>query len=489
MIEVLSVSSEVYPLVKTGGLADVAGALPGALGTYDVQMRTLLPLYPQVKKLIKKPELLTEIADLFGGPAKLLSAKQAGLDLILIDAPHLYDRAGGIYGDETGKDWPDNWRRFAALSFVAAQLGQGLVKPYRPDVIHAHDWQAGLVPAYVAFGTGRKKPKTLMTVHNLAFQGRFDVEIFKELHLPPRAFSMQGVEYYGGVGFLKAGLQCANALSTVSPSYAAEIRTSEFGMGLDGLLRVRAGELHGILNGIDEKAWDPGSDKNLIATFKVSGVGKRAQNKLAVQTKFKLDEDGSPLFNVVSRLTWQKGIDLLVENIDLLVSMGAQLAVLGTGEPALETAMAAAAEKHPGRVGTIIGYDEGLAHLMQGGTDATLVPSRFEPCGLTQLIGLRYGCVPVVARTGGLADTIIDANTMALNAGVATGVQFAPVTATELGEALRRTVKLYHQPKVWAQMQRRGMKTDVSWGASAQVYADLYHSLLGRTPVDAHQDD
>lgn len=489
MIDVLSVSSEVYPLVKTGGLADVAGALPAALSGYDVHVRTLLPFYPAVKKLIKKTEPVVELDELFGGPATLLAARHAGLDLLLIDAPHLYDRQAGIYTDPSGKDWPDNWQRFAALSYVAAQLGQGLAKPYRPEIIHAHDWQAGLVPAYVEFGPGKKKPKTLMTVHNLAFQGQFGPEIFKELHLPPRAFSMDGVEYYGGVGFLKAGLQCANAISTVSPTYAAEIRTPEFGMGLDGLLRVRAGQLHGILNGIDETAWDPGSDKNLITPFRVSTVSKRAQNKLAVQNRFGLQEDGSPLFSVVSRLTWQKGIDLLAENVDMLVSMGAQLAVLGSGEPALEAAMRAAAERNPGRVGTIIGYDEGLSHLMQGGTDATLVPSRFEPCGLTQLIGLRYGCVPVVARTGGLADTVIDANTMALNAGVATGIQFSPVTANALGDALRRAVALYHQPTVWAQMQRRGMKTDVSWGASAQVYAELYQSLLGRTPGDAHKDD
>lgn len=489
MIEVLSVASEAFPLVKTGGLADVAGALPGALSGLDVQMRTLLPNYPAVNAHLKSPETIAEIDDLFGGHARLLAEKVSGLDLIVIDAPHLYERGGGIYAGEDGADWPDNWQRFAALSWVGASLGQGLVKGYRPQIIHAHDWQAGLVPAYVAFGSGRKKPKTIMTVHNLAFQGQYGPDIFPQLKLPPRAFSVDGVEYYGGVGFLKAGLQCADALTTVSPTYAAEVRTPEFGMGLDGLLRSRASSLHGILNGIDEAAWDPGSDENLIAPFRVSTVAKRSQNKLAVQARFGIHQDDSPLFAIVSRLTWQKGIDLMAQSVDLLVELGAQLCVLGSGEPALEAAMQAAADRHPGRVGVIKGYNEGLSHLMQGGADAVLVPSRFEPCGLTQLIGLRYGCVPVVARTGGLADTVIDANTMALNASVATGVQFSPVTATALGEALRRTVALYRQPQVWSKMQRRGMKTDVCWGASAQVYAELYHSLLGRTAKDDDQDD
>jgi len=488
MTRVLSVASEVYPLVKTGGLADVAGALPAALAAHGVQMRTLLPAYPPVKKSVGKTSEAGVIEDLFGGPARLLVGEAAGLDLILLDAPHLYDRDGGIYVDANGLDWPDNWQRFAALSKAAALIARGAVEGYRPDIVHAHDWQAGLLPAYVAFGPARNRPKTVMTVHNLAFQGQYEAGIFKSLDLPAGAFSVDGVEYYGGVGFLKAGLQCADALTTVSPSYAAEVRTPEFGMGLDGLLRARADDLHGILNGIDTRSWDPGTDEHLISQYKVSTARRRTQNKLAVQARFGLDQGDAPLFAVVSRLTWQKGIDLLAQSVDELVAMGGQLAVLGSGEPALEAAIHAAGARHPGRVAMVVGYDEALSHLMQGGSDAILVPSRFEPCGLTQLIGLRYGCLPVVARTGGLADTIIDANQAGLTAGAATGVQFSPVTAAGLTEAIRRTIGLCAQPKTLGQMQRRGMKTDVSWEKSALSYAELYHSLLRHKPSNDHHD-
>lgn len=480
MMDVLSVTSEIYPLVKTGGLADVAGALPGALAAHDIAMRTLVPGYPQVLSALKRGRTVAEFDDLFGGPGRLIAARVADLDLIVIEAAHLYERPGGIYVDQSGKDWVDNWQRYAALSWVAAELAKGLVAGYRPQIVHAHDWQAAMAAAYVAFG-GDSQTRVVVTIHNLAFQGQYGAAIFPQLRLPPEAFAMTGVEYYGGVGFLKGGLRCAHAITTVSPTYAREIRTADFGMGLEGLLVERSHDLHGILNGIDTDAWNPQTDPELAANYAAANTKRRAINKQVLAERFGLEDDAGPVFGLVSRLTWQKGIDIVAENVDWLVSLGAKLAVLGSGEAHLEAAMADAAARHPGRVGFVSGYNEGLSRLVQGGSDAVLVPSRFEPCGLTQLYGLRYGAIPVVSRVGGLADTVIDANEAAVEAGVATGVQFSPVDGPTLGEALARTVALYAQSDIWAKMQRKGMKTDVSWDNSAGKYAALYARLTGQT--------
>lgn len=483
MIDVLSITSEIYPLIKTGGLADVAGALPGALAGHGVNMRTLLPGYPKVLEALGEGRAVASFDDLWGGPARLLAGGAAGLDLIVIDAPHLYIRDGGPYGQADGTDWPDNWMRFAALSWVGAELARGLVDGYRPQIVHAHDWQAAMSAAYLKFGPP-SDVKSIVTIHNLAFQGRFDAQIFGELRLPPHAFSMEGVEYYGGVGFLKAGLLSADVLTTVSPTYACEVRTSDFGMGLEGLLGARADDLFGILNGIDTDVWNPGSDPALKANYRTNTAHLRVENKREVESRFGLEAGDGPLFGVVSRLTWQKGIDLLVLAIDDLVAQGGRLAVLGSGDAELEAALEAAALRHPGKVAILIGYDEALSHLIQGGVDALIVPSRFEPCGLTQLFGLRYGCVPVVSRVGGLSDTVIDANEAALDAGVATGVQFFPVTEMALIEAIKRTTVLYGMPKIWKKIQRRGMKSEVSWEASAARYAELYMKLVGQAPQD-----
>ena len=478
MIEVLSVASEVYPLIKTGGLADVAGALPAALAKNGVSMRTLVPGYPAVMAKLGQSREVYYFSDLFGVTGRLIAGRAEGLDLIVLDAPALYDRPGNPYMGPDGWDWPDNWKRFAALSWVAAELGLGLVEGYRPQVIHAHDWQAGLVGAYVKYGPSATL-KTVMTVHNMAFQGTFGSDIFGQLRLPPHAFSVEGVEYFGGVGYLKAGVECADVVTTVSPTYAAEIRTQAFGMGLDGLLNNRSGTVFGVLNGIDMDAWNPATDQSLSSTYTANSLGSRATNKAAVQEAFALEPSDGPLFAVVSRLTWQKGIDLLVNCIDMMVESGAQLAVLGSGEAELENAVRGAAMRHPGRVGLVTGYNERLSHLVQGGADVMMVPSRFEPCGLTQLYALRYGCIPLVSRVGGLNDTVIDANVAALQAEVATGVQFAPPDEAALANAIRRTLDLYADEKSWKKMQRRGMKSDVSWESSAARYAQLYASLIG----------
>lgn len=479
-LKVLSVASEAYPLVKTGGLADVVGALPAALALKGVEMRTLIPGYSKVMAALAPAKSVLELPSLYGGPARVLSGHAGGLQLYVIDAPHLFVRDGGIYGDATGKDWSDNWMRFAALSQVASYIAEGAVPEFVPDVVHAHDWQAGLVPAYLNYGKAHKTP-SIMTVHNLAFQGRFSHDVFPALGLPSAAYGIDGVEYFGGVGFLKAGLQSAHAVTTVSPTYAREIRTAEFGMGLSGLLNARASSVHGIVNGIDVSVWNPGDDSALAKPFTIRSLGQRAANKKALEKHFGLKPGTGPMFVVVSRLTWQKGLDLLGDAANAIVALGGTLAVLGSGDTAIEGQIHAAAARHKGKVSVIIGYDEGLSHLMQAGGDAILVPSRFEPCGLTQLYGLRYGCVPIVSRTGGLADTIIDANDAALSMGVATGLQFGPVDLASLNDVIARASALFAQRDIWTSMQSAGMSCDVSWDRSAGAYTALYKSILKST--------
>ncbi len=476
-MEILSVASEVFPLIKTGGLADVAGALPLALKPHGIRIRTLLPGYPVVLQKIGEAKRIGGFDNLFGNPASILAVDYQGLDILVLDAPALFDRDGGPYVDTAGLDYTDNFRRFAALSLTAAEIAGGLLPDWKPDLVHVHDWQAALTPVYMRFGPAHATP-TVLTIHNIAFQGQFGPAVFPELALPPEAFTVDYVEYYGDVGFLKGGLQSATAITTVSPSYAQEILTPEFGMGLEGLLTARLSGLKGIVNGIDADVWNPRTDPHIAAPYSADKMKRRAENKLTLAKHFGFDATPGPIFCVVSRLTWQKGMDVLAASIDYIVENGGKLAVLGSGDTVLENAFLAGAARHPGRVGIVTGYNEPLSHLLQAGSDAILIPSRFEPCGLTQLYGLRYGCVPVVARTGGLADTIIDANEAALAARVATGFQFSPVTAEGLRLALRRVFALYNEPKAWARLQAQGMKSDVSWEKSAERYAALYSGLL-----------
>ncbi len=480
-LSVLSVASECWPLVKTGGLADVAGALPAAVAPHGIAMTRMVPGYPAVMKAAGRGRAIHRYDDLLGVPARIVSVKQGGLPLLILDAPTLFDREGGPYADASGRDWGDNWLRFAALGRAAADLALGVAgsgKRRGFDVLHAHDWQAGLAPAYLAYGApAGERPASVMTIHNMAFQGMFGADIFPRLGLPAHAFSLEGVEYHGGVGYLKAGMALADAITTVSPRYAEEIREPEFGMGLEGLVRGRADRVSGIVNGIDTAIWNPAGDPALAATFDAGTVARRAANKRALEAAFGLESDEGPLFIVISRLTWQKGMDVLVEVIDHLVALGGRLALLGSGDAGIEGALHAAAGRHPGRVAIRTGYDEALSHLMQGGGDIILVPSRFEPCGLTQLYGLAYGCVPLVARTGGLADTVIDANVAAVAADAATGLLFGPVNRAVLGDALSRAVRCYADTALWQRIQRRGMAADFSWTASGGAYADLYKRI------------
>ncbi|MDE2383344.1 MAG: glycogen synthase GlgA [Alphaproteobacteria bacterium] len=474
-MRVLSVAAEIFPLIKTGGLADVAGALPAALAPKGVEMVSFVPGYPAVMAALSEARELYHFPDLAGGQAHLRAGKAKGLSVLVLDAPHLYGRPGNPYLGPDGKDWHDNGRRFGVFSEVAANIARGQYGDMKFDLLHAHDWQAALAPAYLRYRGG---PKSLLTIHNIAFQGVFAPELFVTLNLPPHAYALDGVEYYGNVSFLKGGLASASALSTVSPTYAQEICTANYGMGMEGLLQSRKDSLSGIVNGIDDAIWNPATDAALKETYTAKTLDKRAANKRELERRFGLQPGDGIIHGIVSRLTWQKGLDIFASLIGDVVAAGARVAVVGTGEPGIEQAFRAAASRYAGRVGLVTAYDEQLSHLIQGGADTMLVPSRFEPCGLTQLYGLRYGCVPVVARVGGLADTIIDANDAGLAAGVATGLQFVPVDGLTLGATMARTHHLYAQPEIWRGLQQRGMATDVSWGRSAAAYAALYKSIL-----------
>lgn len=484
-LAVLSVASELAPLLKTGGLADVAGALPAALAPQGVAMRSLVPGHPAVLAGLQDARPVAhwpEGTPGFQGPARLLHGRHGALDLLVLDAPQLYARPGNPYLDAKGRDWPDNAARYAALAHAATRLAWGEVPGFAPALLHLHDWQAALVPALLHFlGEGRPRPPTVLTLHNLAFQGLFERSDWSQLGLPARAFAMEGLEYHGRIGLLKAGLLFADAITTVSPSYAREICTPAGGMGLDALLRWRAEALSGIVNGIDTEAWNPATDALLAQRYDASTLDARRANRRALEARFGLSSDDGLLICMISRLTTQKGIDLVAESLDPLLASGARLLVLGAGDPALEQALLAGAARHPQRMAVQLGYDEALAHQMQGGSDAILVPSRFEPCGLTQLYGLRYGCVPLVARVGGLADTVIDANPAALKAGVATGLQFGDISAAGVLDTVQRAVALHREPQRWRALQKAGMRADVGWASSAAEYALLYRRLLAST--------
>ncbi|MEM7025425.1 MAG: glycogen synthase GlgA [Pseudomonadota bacterium] len=477
-MRVLMVTPECYPLIKTGGLADVTGALPLALAELGCDARVLLPAYRSIRPKLTGLRAVANLPNLFGGDAELLAGEASdGLWVFALDAPHLFDRPGNPYLGPDGADWPDNHFRFAALAWVGSSIGLGELGDWLPDVVHSHDWQAGLTSAYMAFGTTSPRP-TVLTIHNLAFQGLCPANLLDDLHLPSASFTPDGLEFHGRIGFLKAGIRYADRLTTVSPTYAREIRTAEHGMGLDGILRQRADTLSGILNGIDESVWDPATDPAIDKPYSARRLQSKAINRQALQERFGLEpRNDVPLFCVVSRLTTQKGIDLIIDTLPFLLAKRGQLAVLGAGDAGLEQALSSAAAAHAGQIGVVIGYDEALSHRMQAGADAILVPSRFEPCGLTQLYGLRYGTLPIVARVGGLADTVVDANEAALRDGVTTGIQFAPVNADGLRSALERAFELFADQATWQTMQRRAMGRQVGWTDPANRYLALYREL------------
>jgi starch synthase len=481
-VRVLLVAAEVYPLVKTGGLGDVIGALPGALARAGADVRLLLPGYPAIAQRLHHATLVALLGPAFGAASIMVRiGRVEGIDVpvYVIDAPALYERPGNPYLDPLGQGWPDNPQRFGLLSWVAAHLGLGDIdRTWRPQVLHAHDWHAALAPAYLRLHPAARC-RSVFTVHNLAFHGLFERARLPDLLLPPELFDYQGVEFHGQGSFIKAGLQFADRITTVSPSYAREIQTVEFGCGLEGVIGGRRGVLRGILNGIDTTVWDPTADPLAPAHFDADELAGKAQAKASLQRELGLAiEPGALLLTVVSRLTGQKGIDLLVQAMPALLAEGAQLAVLGSGEAAVETQLQALAATHPQAVGVRFGYDEAFAHRLIAGGDVIAVPSRFEPCGLTQLYGLRYGTLPLVRRVGGLADTVVDADPHALAQDRATGFVFHGADAPSLLAAARRALQLYRQPSRWMMVVRQAMAQNFSWHAAAQSYLQLYQELI-----------
>ena len=485
-MRLLQVSAELFPLLKTGGLADVAGALPAALAAAGAEPRLLVPGFPAIRDALVQECAVAPVALPWSeGRAALLRGRLPGLAMpvYVLDAPGLFDRPGNPYADAAGVAYADNHRRFALLGLAAARLAEGVDGAWRPEIVHAHDWHAGLACAHVAASRARRRTdaRCVFTIHNLAYQGLFPVDTFCELGLPPTHYAVEGLEFYGQVSFMKAGLHFADAITTVSPSYAREIQMPEQGCGLDGLLRHRAGVLHGILNGVDYGVWSPANDDAIAARYDADDATGKAACKSALQRECGLDvKPDAPLFGIVSRLTEQKGLPLVLEALSDLLAAGGQLVILGAGDARLEAAFADAAAKRPGQVARRTGMDEGLAHRIYAGSDVVLVPSRFEPCGLTQLYGLSYGALPLVHRVGGLGDTIVDTSLEDLAAGTATGFVFDAFTVDAYRRALRRAFALWSRPEYWARVRTAAMRQRFGWDDAARRYVDLYERLLQR---------
>lgn len=481
-MKVLQVSAEIFPLLKTGGLADIAGALPSALNVAGCEVRVLLPGFAPILADLQSARDLTELTAPWGERVVLRHGVlgSLGIPAYVIDAPHLYARAGTPYEDAQRQPHHDNHLRFALLGWVAAQLACGLDPHWHPAVVHSHDWHAALTSAYLAFGPARgRRVASVYTVHNLAYQGVFAPVHFFDLGLPTSAFSVNGLEFHGQLSFMKAGLYYADHITTVSPTYAQEIQTPEQGCGLDGLLRVRAHDLSGILNAVDEAVWNPATDAAIPHNFDAQKPAGKARCKAALQQELGLAlEPDAPLFGVVSRLTEQKGLHLVLAVLDDLIARGAQLVVLGTGEAALEAAFKARAVANPQAVSVRIGYDEAYAHRVFAATDVTLVPSRFEPCGLTQMYGLKYGSLPLVHRVGGLADTVVDCALEHLADGTANGFVFVDFTPEALDRAMRRALALYARKEEWRSVRQRAMQQPLGWDKAAAQYVALYRHLL-----------
>ena len=506
-LKVLYVCSEVYPLLKTGGLADVGAGLPPALAAQGADVRLLLPAFPAVAAGVtpEGPALPVPAGGASGLPAGLgpLPGTSHGPDpwlqrgrigangqtVWLLHAPGLYGRGGNPYLDGSGQPWHDSAEQFAWLGWAAALLGTGLDPTWRPDVVHGHDWHTGLTFAYLhqLRLSGSRVPASVFTIHNLAYQGVFPASVRERLGLPDALFHMQGLEFHDQVCFMKAGLVYSDAITTVSPTYAREITGPEQGCGLDGVLRQRQEVLHGILNGVDDAVWNPANDPLVQPGFDADHLQGKAAAKARLQKAVGLQpQPDALLFSVVSRLTEQKGLHLLPAVVDELVQRGGQLMVLGAGDAAIERSLADCADRHPGLVALHIGYDEALAHSVIAGADVILVPSRFEPCGLTQLYGLRYGTLPLVRAVGGLADTVTDCSLENLDEGSASGFVFHQLNVTEFSAALRRAFALQRRPADWRAVQRHAMALRFDWARAASAYLQVYRQAATRTPLAIH---
>ena len=479
-IRALYVTSEIYPLAKTGGLADVSAALPAALREVGIDVRLVVPAYPQALNRAPNLRVVARLGGVPGcGEGRLLEAVLQGgrVPIWLVDYPTLYNRDGGLYQSYDGLDWPDNAQRFAALNSTALAIADGLVDNWRPHLIHAHDWHAGLLPLLLAART-KPRPATIFTIHNLAYQGLFDAQEFKRLDLPSAQFP--NLEFYGQISFLKAGICGADAITTVSPTYAREILTPEYGCGLEGLLKTKAKIISGILNGADYSVWDPRSDPDLVAHYSPRSMAGKLACKHAIQAELNLDaDDDAPLMAFMSRLVHQKMPDVVLEALPGLIEDGMQFALVAEGETAYGKAFEHLVERYKGRVGTRYGYGEAVGHRLLAGADMLAHPARFEPCGLVPMYALRYGTLPIVRNSGGMADSVVNATAETIQNGTATGFSFDQPTRDEFEACVRRALGFYRQPIVWRKMQASAMAQDFGWQRSAAEYARLYHSVAG----------
>ena len=480
-MNILFASSEAHPLIKTGGLADVSGALPRALKNLRQNVRLVLPAYQSVKQQLDGVKTLAR----FQPPGCTFSVQlleacmpDSRVRLYLIDIPEFFDRPGNPYLGPDGQDWPDNAQRFHAFARALVELAMDRVGlDWKPDLVHCNDWQTGLVPALLSLEGER--PATVFTIHNLAYQGLFDWPTFHDLGLPGHWWSLHALEFHGQLSFIKGGLVFADWITTVSPTYAGEIQTAAFGSGLEGLLKVRAGRLRGILNGADYRIWNPNQDPHIVHHYNGRSLAGKAADKAGLQREFGLPQAAQvPLLAHIGRLVAQKGIDLLLDCLPELLAGEMQLVLLGSGEPELEARLQKLQAGHPDKFGLRLGYDETLAHRIEAGADLFVMPSRFEPCGLNQIYSLRYGTLPVVRRTGGLADTVVDADAQARMAGTATGFVFDAATSEALVGALQRALALYRQPPVWKRLVQTAMRQDFSWKRSAAEYLELYETAV-----------
>lgn len=477
-MKILHICAEFFPLLKTGGLADVMGALPAAQIKAGADVRLLIPAYPALQEGFS---YTTHVVNLntFAGFVTLRYGTYNNVGIYLIDAPHLYQRTGGPYQDAHKQDHEDNYLRFAILGWIASEISCGIDDNWQPDILHAHDWHAGLACAYL-IARGRPIP-SVFTIHNLAYRGSFPRALFHKIGLANSFFSINGLEFYGEMSYLKAGVYYADQVTTVSPTYAKEITYSEYGYGLEGLLKTRyeQGCLHGILNGIDTTVWNPKNDKILSYPYDTKNIQTKLRNKAKLQANLSLTVDNKKLiFGIISRLTEQKGLDLVLAILPALIHRGGQFVLLGNGDPQLENCFKEISKLYPHSISVNICYNESLSHQIIAGADIIMVPSRFEPCGLTQLYGLAYGTLPLVRHTGGLADTVIDCTSKNLTKRIATGFTFDMATSDALYSTVQRAFTLWEKANIWEQVQHNAMTLDFGWHISANAYLSIYQQLL-----------
>ncbi|NOX44014.1 MAG: glycogen synthase GlgA, partial [Gammaproteobacteria bacterium] len=477
MRNVLFVTSEVHPLIKTGGLADVSGSLPQALNELNCDVRILLPYYQETKNKLGNVDQIAQFS-VSGLPdtITLLESRipESNVKIWLIDYPAAFGRPGNPYLNPEGLPWPDNAERFTLFAKAAVLIASGqIVSNWKPDVIHCNDWQAALVPALLALNSQR--PATLFTIHNLAYQGLFSQEKFKTLALPDYLWSPDTLEFHNQFSFIKGGLVFADQITTVSPTYAKEIQTAEFGYGLEGLLKHKADRLTGIINGIDLATWNPATDPLIEKNYSTDTFPDKQQNKTALQKEFSLPTEAKiPLIGMIGRLVYQKGIDLVLDALPELIKRPFQLVILGSGEKEYENAIKKLSQQYPEKIAAQIGYDEALAHRIEAGIDVFLMPSRFEPCGLNQLYSLRYGSVPIVGNVGGLSDTIIGLNKITQKDKTATGFIFNEANPKSLISTVEHVLQTYKKPRIWNTITKTGMSQNFSWEKSAMKYLQLY---------------